>query len=142
MQCDWARTSHRPYHATKDQPAKPVHSRAMACPRPGRGSLCELREAVRNRGMHIRVSIDTFVALIKQKRISMYNPLFSWHLDIPVVIGLLAAECIYVLLVRRLWHKAGRYDMRSALAWSIGVAVIFIALESPLDSIGEERLLS
>jgi cytochrome c oxidase assembly factor CtaG len=92
--------------------------------------------------MHIRVSIDTFVTLYKQKQISMYNPLFSWHLDIPVVIGLLAAECIYILLVRRLWHKAGRYDTRSTWAWSIGVAVIFIALESPLDTIGEERLLS
>ncbi|TMC80476.1 MAG: cytochrome c oxidase assembly protein [Chloroflexi bacterium] len=72
----------------------------------------------------------------------MYNPFFSWHLDIPIVIGLLAAECIYVLLVRRLWHKAGHYDMRSAWSWSIGVAVILIALESPLDTIAEQRLLS
>src|SRR5437870_3326543 len=49
----------------------------------------------------------------------MYDPFFSWHLDIPIVIGLLVAECIYVLLVRRLWHKAGHYNMSSAWAWSI-----------------------
>ena len=67
----------------------------------------------------------------------MYDPFFSWHLDILIMIGLVAVECIYVLLVRRLWHKAGHYDMRSA--WSIGVAVIFIALESPLDTIAEQR---
>jgi len=72
----------------------------------------------------------------------MYDPFFSWHLDIPIVIGFLAAECIYVLLVRRLWHKAGHYNMPSAWSWSIGVAVIFIALESPLDTIAEQRLLS
>jgi len=72
----------------------------------------------------------------------MYDPFFSWHLDIPIVIGLVAVECIYVLLVRRLWHKAGHYNMPSAWSWSIGVAVIFIALESPLDTIAEQRLLS
>src|SRR6266581_7238087 len=72
----------------------------------------------------------------------MYDPFFSWHLDIPILIGLVAVEFIYVLLVRRLWHKAGQYNMPSAWSWSIGVVVIFIALESPLDTIAEQRLLS
>src|SRR3989442_2810877 len=37
MQCAWARTSHPPYHATKGEPAKPVHSRGdgLSSPRDG-----------------------------------------------------------------------------------------------------------
>src|SRR5947207_14588108 len=33
--------------------------------------------------------------LVTYRSINMYNPFFSWHLDIPIVIWLLAAECIY-----------------------------------------------
>ena len=92
--------------------------------------------------MHICISIDAPATVDKQRDCRMDNSLFSWHLDLPIVIGVVAAECIYVFLVRRLWQKTGQYDIRSAWAWSIGVAVIFIALESPLDSVAEERLLS
>jgi putative membrane protein len=72
----------------------------------------------------------------------MYDFLFAWHLDVPVMIGLLVSEGLYLLLVERLWRKTGSYDTRAAWAWSIGLVVVFIALESPLDTIAETRLLA
>lgn len=72
----------------------------------------------------------------------MYDLLFSWHLDAPVLIGLLVAQSIYVLLMQRLWRKTQNYNSRATIAWSIGLIVVFIALELPVDTIGETRLLS
>lgn len=74
--------------------------------------------------------------------LALYNTFFSWHLDPPVVIGLLISECIYILMVQRLWRKAGQYDVRAAWYWSLGLLTIFVALESPLDTIAEQHLLS
>jgi len=48
----------------------------------------------------------------------------------------------YALLAWRLWRKTGRFERRAAASWGLGLAVVFLALESPLDAVAEESLLS
>jgi cytochrome c oxidase assembly factor CtaG len=68
--------------------------------------------------------------------------LVSWHWDAPVLFGLGVAALGYAFVAWRLWRMAGRFDGRAGAAWALGLAVIFVALESPLDAVAEEHLVS
>ena len=48
----------------------------------------------------------------------------------------------YGLLAWRLWRASGRFDGRAAIAWVLGLLVVLVALQSPLDAVAGERLLS
>ncbi len=67
---------------------------------------------------------------------------FSWHWDPTVLLGLGVSAGGYALLSCRLWRAAGRFDRRAAASWTLGLLIILVALESPLDKIAEEKLLS
>ncbi len=66
----------------------------------------------------------------------------AWHWDPPVVVGLLVAAGGYAALAPRLDRRGGRGDGRAAAAWYAGLVVILLAIESPLDAIGEQHLLA
>ena len=66
----------------------------------------------------------------------------AWHWDPTVLLGLGAAAFGYALLAWRLRRRTGRFDRRAAVAWGLGLLVVFVALESPLDAIAEGSLLS
>ena len=68
--------------------------------------------------------------------------LASWHWDAPVLFGLGVAALGYAFVAGRLWQTAGRFDARATAAWALGLLVVFVALESPLDAVAEERLVS
>ena len=68
--------------------------------------------------------------------------LSSWHWEPTVLLGLLAAILGYGLLAWRLWRASGRFDGRAAAAWALGLLTVRVALQSPLDAVAGERLLS
>jgi cytochrome c oxidase assembly factor CtaG len=68
--------------------------------------------------------------------------LASWHWDAPVLLGLGVAALGYGLVAWRLWRTAGRFDGRAGAAWTLGLLAVFVALESPLDAVAEEHLVS
>ena len=68
--------------------------------------------------------------------------LASWHWDAPVLFCLGVAALGYAFVAWRLWRTAGRFDGRAGAAWALGLLVVFVALESPLDAIAEEHLVS
>jgi len=73
--------------------------------------------------------------------LAISRSLISWHLDPFVVLGLLAIQGLYLFMVERLWRKTGTSNRRAMWFWSLGILTLFVALESPLDSIGERSLL-
>jgi cytochrome c oxidase assembly factor CtaG len=70
------------------------------------------------------------------------DALSSWHWEPTVLLGLLAAILGYGLLAWRLWRASGRFDGRAAAAWALGLLAVFAALQSPLDAVAGESLLS
>jgi cytochrome c oxidase assembly factor CtaG len=68
--------------------------------------------------------------------------LSSWHWEPTVLLGLVVAILGYGLLAWRLWQASGRFDGRAAVAWALGLLVVLVALQSPLDAVAGERLLS
>lgn len=67
----------------------------------------------------------------------------TWTLDPLVLVPLLLAGWLYARGLRRLWTRAGggrgiRYG--HALSFALGMAVLFVALVSPLDALGEALL--
>jgi hypothetical protein len=65
-----------------------------------------------------------------------------WHWDVPVLLGLGVSALGYAFVAWWLWRTAGRFDRRAAAAWALGLLVAFVALESPLDAVAEENLIS
>ena len=68
--------------------------------------------------------------------------LLSWHWEPAVLLGLAVALLGYGLLAWRLWRASGRFDARAAVAWALGILVVLVALQSPLDAVAGESLLS
>ena len=68
--------------------------------------------------------------------------LSSWPWEPTVLLGLVVAILGYGLLAWRLWRASGRFDGRAAIAWALGLLVVLVALQSPLDAVAGERLLS
>ncbi len=59
-----------------------------------------------------------------------------------MLLGLGVAALGYAFVAWRLWRAAGRFGGWAAAAWTVGLLVVFVALESPLDAIAEEHLVS
>lgn len=67
----------------------------------------------------------------------------AWSFDPLVLVPLLFSAWLYRRGLRLLWARAGRgrgVKLTHALAFGLGTAVLFIALVSPLDSLGETLL--
>jgi putative membrane protein len=67
----------------------------------------------------------------------------SWSFDPLVIVPLLLALCIYGRGLRQLWTRAGSgrgVAFSQALSFAVGAAVLFVALISPLDPLGETLL--
>jgi putative membrane protein len=67
----------------------------------------------------------------------------SWSFDPLVIVPLLLALCLYGRGLRELWIRAGSgrgVAFSQALSFSVGAAVLFVALISPLDPLGETLL--
>lgn len=66
---------------------------------------------------------------------------FAWHADTYVLAGVVVAATVYAGLVA--WRRrVGRVPWASVAAFAAGLVVCLLALESPLDEIGEQRLIS
>ncbi|MDQ3767177.1 MAG: cytochrome c oxidase assembly protein [Actinomycetota bacterium] len=66
----------------------------------------------------------------------------SWHLDTPVQLGLACAAAGYLFLVLRLRARGGTVKTGRAWAWAVGLAIVFVALQSPLSAVAEGRSLT
>lgn len=66
----------------------------------------------------------------------------SWHLDTPVQVGLAFAAAGYLFLVLRLRSRGGTVKAGRAWAWALGLASVFVALQSPLSAVAEGRSLA
>ena len=66
----------------------------------------------------------------------------SWHLDVPMQMGLALAAAGYLYLVFRLRARGGVAKTARAWAWSLGLASVFVALQSPLNAVAEGRSLA
>lgn len=67
----------------------------------------------------------------------------AWSFDPLVLVPLLLSAWLYGRGLRLLWARAGRgrgVALPHALAFGVGTAVLFIALVSPLDALGETLL--
>ena len=70
---------------------------------------------------------------------------YTWHLNAPVLATVALAGGVYVWRLRGMRRAPGpeaRHDTLRAVGFGAGLAVVFGALASPIDSIGEERLFS
>jgi putative membrane protein len=68
--------------------------------------------------------------------------LSSWHWEPAVLLGIVTASLGYGLLAWRLWRASGCFDGRAAAAWALGLLAVLVALQSPLDAVAGERLVS
>ena len=67
----------------------------------------------------------------------------SWSFDPLVIVPLLFALCFYGRGLRQLWTQSGSgrgVAFSQALSFGVGAAVLFVALISPLDPLGETLL--
>ncbi|MDQ3752504.1 MAG: cytochrome c oxidase assembly protein [Actinomycetota bacterium] len=65
-----------------------------------------------------------------------------WRLDVPVQMGLVVAAVGYLFLVLRLRSRGGAVRTGRAWAWTVGLASVSIALQSPLNAMAEGRSLA
>jgi cytochrome c oxidase assembly factor CtaG len=71
--------------------------------------------------------------------------LYTWNLSPPVLATVALAGGVYVWRLRDLRRAPGpraRHDSLRALAFGAGLAVVFLALASPIDRLGEQRLFT
>jgi cytochrome c oxidase assembly factor CtaG len=66
----------------------------------------------------------------------------SWTFVPDVAAGLTASALIYAALVARRWRVRHRVAWRRLIAWFSGIALIAIAVMSPLDALGDDRSLA
>lgn len=67
----------------------------------------------------------------------------AWNFDPLVMVPLVLAASLYTGGLRRLWLRAGRgrgVTAMQALAFALGMALLAVALVSPLDTLGETLL--
>ena len=64
--------------------------------------------------------------------------MFAWRLDPSVLLGILLLAAVYAVGVA--WPR--RATVGQITAFSLGLLTLFVALESPLDTIGDTYLLS
>ncbi len=64
--------------------------------------------------------------------------MFAWHFDLSVLIGLLLLTLVYAVAVA----APRRASLGQATSFLLGVFVLFVALQSPLDTLGDRSLLS
>ncbi len=65
-----------------------------------------------------------------------------WHLGTPVQVGLAGAAAGYLFLMLRLRSRGGTVKVGRSWAWAVGLAGVFIALQSPLNAWAEGRSLA
>jgi len=66
----------------------------------------------------------------------------AWHLEAPVLMGLVCAAAGYLLLVARLRSRGGAVKTGRAWAWALGLVCVFVALQTPLNAVAEGRSLA
>jgi putative membrane protein len=66
----------------------------------------------------------------------------SWSFDPAAIAGLLVASALYVRVYRRAAARSSAMGAGHWVPYSAGIAVLAIALLSPLDAIGDQYLLS
>jgi putative membrane protein len=66
----------------------------------------------------------------------------SWSFDPAAIVGLLAASALYVRVYRRAAARSSAVGAGHWVFYGAGIAVLAIALLSPLDAIGDHYLLS
>lgn len=66
----------------------------------------------------------------------------AWHLETTLQTGLALAAAGYLFLALRLRSKGGTVNTGRAWAWTLGLATIFVALQSPLNAVAEGRSLA
>ncbi|MEW5992245.1 MAG: cytochrome c oxidase assembly protein [Chloroflexota bacterium] len=66
----------------------------------------------------------------------------AWHLDIPIILGLLVAAALYVSAIRSVdaAHPANRWSRRRTVAFLVGLVAIGVALLSPIDTLSDDLL--
>lgn len=67
----------------------------------------------------------------------------AWHLDIPVILVLLAVSAAYLAAVEQVnrTHPANRWSARRTAAFLAGVMAIGLALLSPFDTLSDDLLI-
>lgn len=68
--------------------------------------------------------------------------LLAWHLDVPVILGLLVAAAAYIAAVRSVdaAHPSNRWPRRRTAAFLIAMIALALALLSPIDSLADDLL--
>jgi len=69
------------------------------------------------------------------------SPWATWTLTPDIVIGTLVFAGLYIAGIRRLRHKSDRMRNLRHVSFLAGVATIFLALQSPIDALGEHNFL-
>lgn len=66
----------------------------------------------------------------------------AWHLDIPIILGLLVVAGLYVSAVRSVdaAHPANWWSRRRTVAFLAGLVAIGVALLSPIDTLSDDLL--
>ena len=64
----------------------------------------------------------------------------GWNLDPATLVAALAASALYTRRVRTLARRGRGIARWRRLSFHLGIAIVVLALVSPLDSLGEERL--
>jgi putative membrane protein len=70
---------------------------------------------------------------------------FGWNFDLSVIVGLLSLSSLYAyfaIIARHDGEGSRTLRWRHVLFFALGISTIFLALESPLDTISDEALFS